>query len=205
MLIPDEWVGSVIGKGGNTLRALTEASGAKFWIPGESAPGSSQRAITISGPPACVAHARQLVTQRVRPLRERARRSGGGLGPMPTGGFKGTPFLGAGSGAEGGLEGHDSYDDGVGRGVGAQGRGERRDAIPEAVPPYIWGKSPGPNPYLEQWRQQGGLWVCSSVYLPEVGEGRQAHFFLLGWMLGACIHALKLHVQQHPSLRCIRM
>jgi hypothetical protein len=55
LLIPDEWVGSIIGKGGATLRALTEETGAKFWIPGESPAGSTQRPITISGPAGGVA------------------------------------------------------------------------------------------------------------------------------------------------------
>ena len=63
--VPDHVVGAIIGKGGSGIKSITAMTGARIFIPGESPPGSTERTLTISGSPAMVAHAKQLILGRV--------------------------------------------------------------------------------------------------------------------------------------------
>ena len=47
VLIPDDQVGRIIGKGGSTIKELQEMSGANIAIAKVAAPGSDQREITL--------------------------------------------------------------------------------------------------------------------------------------------------------------
>ncbi len=71
-----------------------------------------------------------------------------GLGPMPAGGFKGTPFYqggggGHGDGGGGGGGGQQQVNGPFGILSGMGGVPPYPPPIPEAVPPYIWGRTPG--------------------------------------------------------------
>ena len=68
--IPEEWVGAVIGKGGSVIKSIMQASGARIFIHSESAQGSNQRQVHITGLPAAILYAKQLITQRVPPLQQ---------------------------------------------------------------------------------------------------------------------------------------
>ncbi|KAI7894138.1 uncharacterized protein EV154DRAFT_107799 [Mucor mucedo] len=72
--VPASSVGLIIGRGGETVRALQEQSGARVKIDPTNDPNSEERTVNISGDPKCVAIAKQLVEDKV----SEASRSGGG-------------------------------------------------------------------------------------------------------------------------------
>jgi len=51
LLIPNSQCGCVIGKQGASIKAIREKSGVQISIPSESLPGSTERAVTITGHP----------------------------------------------------------------------------------------------------------------------------------------------------------
>ncbi|GAA5813231.1 hypothetical protein MFLAVUS_006705 [Mucor flavus] len=72
--VPATSVGLIIGRGGETVRALQEQSGARVKIDPTNDPNSEERVVNISGDPKCVAIAKQLVEDKVA---EATRSSGG--------------------------------------------------------------------------------------------------------------------------------
>ena len=66
--VPDKLVGSILGKGGLTLKELQSQSGARIIISkrGEYAPGTQNRVVTIDGPAYCAELARNMVTVKVQ-------------------------------------------------------------------------------------------------------------------------------------------
>ncbi len=69
LLVPDECVGSLIGKGGNVINSVMQQTGTKIKV-SEKVPGEAQRVIDITGHEAMVVRAFQLFTNI---LLERAR------------------------------------------------------------------------------------------------------------------------------------
>jgi hypothetical protein len=63
--VPNESVGLVIGKQGATIKMLEGQSGARIQIAKECPPGNNMRPITVTGPPNCVEHAKQLILGKV--------------------------------------------------------------------------------------------------------------------------------------------
>lgn len=63
--VPATSVGLIIGRGGETVRALQEQSGARVKIDPTNDPNSEERVVNISGDPKCVAIAKQLVEDKV--------------------------------------------------------------------------------------------------------------------------------------------
>jgi len=51
LLVPNSQCGPLIGKGGQRIKEIREASGATITIPSETLPGSSERSVTIAGSP----------------------------------------------------------------------------------------------------------------------------------------------------------
>jgi len=51
LLVPNSQCGPLIGKGGQRIKEIREASGATITIPSETLPGSSERSVTLAGPP----------------------------------------------------------------------------------------------------------------------------------------------------------
>ena len=68
MQVPDKLIGSILGKGGLTLKDLQSQSGARVTISkrGEYAPGTQNRVVTIEGPVYCAELARNMVTVKVQ-------------------------------------------------------------------------------------------------------------------------------------------
>jgi transcription antitermination factor NusA-like protein len=91
-LIPQRHVGLVIGSGGQQIRQLQDNSGARIQVAKDPLPGSGhppdQRQVTLSGDPACVATAKQMIEAL---MAQDPRSSGGGggggggMGAMPGG------------------------------------------------------------------------------------------------------------------------
>ncbi|GAA5834032.1 hypothetical protein JCM11251_003597 [Rhodosporidiobolus azoricus] len=69
IFIPNELVGSIIGKAGRAINEVRQAAGCQIKInePGESAPGGSpnERLVTITGPPAGIQTAVRMLYQRL--------------------------------------------------------------------------------------------------------------------------------------------
>lgn len=63
--IPNDMVGKVIGKGGETIRSIQDQSGAHMDIAKECAPGMSTREVTIKGSPAQMAYCNLLLQQKL--------------------------------------------------------------------------------------------------------------------------------------------
>ena len=59
--IPNDIVGLIIGKGGETIRQLQLHSSAKIQVAKSDIPGSSERNVFIEGPPEQTAHAQKLI------------------------------------------------------------------------------------------------------------------------------------------------
>jgi len=63
MLIPNNMIGLIIGKGGETIKGINQRSGATVFIPKECEPGKNERKVTISGDPEQVNLAQQEIMQ----------------------------------------------------------------------------------------------------------------------------------------------
>ncbi|XP_061414939.1 RNA-binding protein Nova-1-like isoform X1 [Lethenteron reissneri] len=65
--VPENLVGAILGKGGKTLVEYQEMTGARIQISkkGEFVPGTRNRKVTITGPPASTQAAQYLITQRI--------------------------------------------------------------------------------------------------------------------------------------------
>lgn len=63
--IPNDMVGKVIGKGGETIRSLQDQSGAHMDVAKECAPGMTNREVTVKGTPAQMAYCNLLLQQKI--------------------------------------------------------------------------------------------------------------------------------------------
>eukprot|EP00124_Ichthyophonus_hoferi_P001540 Ihof_evm10s82 gene=Ihof_evmTU10s82 len=92
MDVPAHMAGLIIGRGGETIRRIQDQSGARVQITPES--NTPNRRISITGTPANIARARDLISD----VMEGERRGSGPGGPHS---FSGPPIGGMGGGAEG--------------------------------------------------------------------------------------------------------
>lgn len=51
LLVPSDVIGAIIGKGGETIRKITEETKARVDIHRKENPGSSEKAVTLNGRP----------------------------------------------------------------------------------------------------------------------------------------------------------
>ncbi len=65
MNVPNDKVGLIIGRKGDTIRQIQVSTGARVQIAKDSLPGASTREVTISGTPAQIAHARRAIQDTV--------------------------------------------------------------------------------------------------------------------------------------------
>lgn len=65
VFIPDDMVGKVIGKGGETIRSLQDGSGAHMDVAKQCPPGTTTREVTIKGTPAQMAYCNLLLQQKI--------------------------------------------------------------------------------------------------------------------------------------------
>ena len=65
MTIPSEYVGAIIGKGGERIKRIREESGAKIQIDKESTYGNDEQIINISGTPEQIQMAQHLLQERL--------------------------------------------------------------------------------------------------------------------------------------------
>jgi len=63
--IPNDMVGRIIGKGGETIRQLQDQSGVHMDIAKDCAPGTNQREVTIRGEPYQTQYCMQLLNQKI--------------------------------------------------------------------------------------------------------------------------------------------
>lgn len=65
--VPSEQIGNIFGKQGVTMREIISLSGAKIVVSGkdEFIPGTTNRLVTITGPPVCTQNAHLLISQRL--------------------------------------------------------------------------------------------------------------------------------------------
>jgi far upstream element-binding protein len=64
--VPNDLVGLVIGRGGETVKSINQRTGAVVFIPKECEPGKSERTFVISGTPEARAQARQEILEKVQ-------------------------------------------------------------------------------------------------------------------------------------------
>ena len=65
MTIPSEYVGAIIGKGGERIKRIRDESGAKIQIDKESTYGNDEQIINISGTPEQIQMAQHLLQERL--------------------------------------------------------------------------------------------------------------------------------------------
>merc|ERR1719430_2911318 len=107
MMVPGHLVARIIGKGGETIKALQEETGAKIVIIQDSKDFQEEKPLKITGPPDKVEFAKQRVEQVISEEQEKMGGFRGGRGGGRGGGFRG--------GRDGGFRG--------GRGGGRGGGG----------------------------------------------------------------------------------
>merc|ERR1719228_2222937 len=107
MMVPGHLVARIIGKGGETIKALQEETGAKIVIIQDSKDFQEEKPLKITGPPDKVEFAKQRVEQVISEEQEKMGGFRGGRGGGGRGGFRG--------GRDGGFRG--------GRGGGRGGGG----------------------------------------------------------------------------------
>ncbi|CAO3591491.1 unnamed protein product [Absidia cylindrospora] len=110
--IPKEFVGLIIGRGGETVRALQEESGARIVVDKYGDPHADQKTLTIHGTPETIAIAKDLITEKVESGQnarggDRYGSSGGYRGGR--GGYRGGYGRGGGNGGGGGSYRNDYY------------------------------------------------------------------------------------------------
>jgi predicted RNA-binding protein YlqC (UPF0109 family) len=126
LMVPGHLAGGVIGRGGSSIKQIRDASGARVRLESQPVAGSTERVCTITGPPASVQYAAQLIAQKLSIAQEQGGGGGGGGGggygaapqPQPP-----APYYG---GAPGGAA---PYGAGYGQGAPAPG----------APPPFAGG------------------------------------------------------------------
>ena len=65
MMVPSSKVGLVIGKGGETIKSINQASGAHTEIDKSAPPDAAEKNFVIRGPPECVDRAKQMVMEKI--------------------------------------------------------------------------------------------------------------------------------------------
>ena len=73
MMVPGHLVARIIGKGGETIKALQEETGAKIVIIQDSKDFQEEKPLKITGPPDKVEFAKQRVEQMVQMIQEEHR------------------------------------------------------------------------------------------------------------------------------------
>lgn len=150
MECPQNLVGFVIGKGGETIKAIQNRSGASVTID-QSMPEGQPRIVNIVGTPECVALAKQMVQDLIGGIvqRDRDRVEGRRPGPMP--GYPGGQEGGGGYGRGGGPR--QDWDGPPGGAGGAGGFGGRPGGGPGGWAPPPGGPQGGPQQALQiGWR-----------------------------------------------------
>ncbi|KAK3846604.1 MAG: hypothetical protein J3R72DRAFT_433106 [Linnemannia gamsii] len=94
MTVPQESIGLVIGRGGETVKQLQIQSRAKIQVQqvDPSVPAPAERTINLFGPPEAVEYAKQLIMEKVNGARDNERYGGreqGGYGGSSSGGYGG--------------------------------------------------------------------------------------------------------------------
>ncbi|KAG0274177.1 hypothetical protein BGZ95_010041, partial [Linnemannia exigua] len=94
MTVPQESIGLVIGRGGETVKQLQIQSRAKIQVQqvDPSVPAPAERTINLFGPPEAVEYAKQLIMEKVNGARDNDRYGGrdqGGYGGSSSGGYGG--------------------------------------------------------------------------------------------------------------------
>merc|ERR1719220_3150204 len=97
VLVPASKVGLVIGKGGETIKSINQASGAHTEIDKQAPPDAPEKNFIIRGPAECVERAKQMVMEKIGLLQ------GSGYGSFPGQTFNSG---GGGGGYGGGRGGH---------------------------------------------------------------------------------------------------
>ena len=64
-MVPASKVGLVIGKGGETIKSINQASGAHTEIDKNAPPDAREKNFVIRGPPECVDRAKQMVMEKI--------------------------------------------------------------------------------------------------------------------------------------------
>ena len=64
-MVPSSKVGLVIGKGGETIKSINQASGAHTEIDKSAPPDAAEKNFVIRGPPECVDRAKQMVMEKI--------------------------------------------------------------------------------------------------------------------------------------------
>merc|ERR1719154_206625 len=77
MMVPGHLVARIIGKGGETIKALQEETGAKIVIIQDSKDFQEEKPLKITGPPDKVEFAKQRVEQMVQVISEEQEKMGG--------------------------------------------------------------------------------------------------------------------------------
>nr|XP_002127946.1 insulin-like growth factor 2 mRNA-binding protein 1 [Ciona intestinalis] len=77
MLVPSQYVGAIIGKGGDSIRAITQKTHARIDVHRKDNPGATEKAITINGTPEACGAAVGAILDIVRDEDRNARQAAG--------------------------------------------------------------------------------------------------------------------------------
>jgi len=77
MLVPSQYVGAIIGKGGESIRAITQKTHARIDVHRKDNPGATEKAITINGTPEACGKAVNAILEIVREEDRNARMAAG--------------------------------------------------------------------------------------------------------------------------------
>lgn len=77
MLVPSQYVGAIIGKGGESIRAITQKTHARIDVHRKDNPGATEKAITINGTPESCGKAVNSILEIVREEDRNARMAAG--------------------------------------------------------------------------------------------------------------------------------
>ncbi|PHH76488.1 hypothetical protein CDD82_3965 [Ophiocordyceps australis] len=144
--VPSDAVGMIIGRGGETIREMQNATGCKINVAQSSGPGEVQREIALIGARDSIARAKMAIEEKVEAVRQK---SGGG---------------GGGSGGGGGGRGR-GYQD-VDRGPGGSYAQQSANASATANQTPQASTGDGPDPYAQYGGYQNylALWYQSLMY-----------------------------------------
>ncbi|PHH65439.1 hypothetical protein CDD81_2543 [Ophiocordyceps australis] len=143
--VPSDAVGMIIGRGGETIREMQNATGCKINVAQSSGPGEVQREIALIGARDSIARAKMAIEEKVEAVRQK---SGGGGGGGGAGGGRG--------------RGYQDLERGPGGSYAQQGANASTTA--NQTPQASTGD--GPDPYAQYGGYQNylALWYQSLMY-----------------------------------------
>ncbi|PSR99275.1 hypothetical protein BD289DRAFT_458646 [Coniella lustricola] len=147
IFVPNEAVGMIIGKGGETIREMQNTTGCKINVSQQPQPGQSDREIELVGSRDAIERAKQAIEDKVEAVKQKSNGGGGGGG--------------GGRGGGGGGRGHHRDYDNPSYGQSSNNQHAGNQGVPAAQAPAVADGQPDPYAAYGGYQNYLALWYQS--------------------------------------------